>query len=183
MPITLPVRVQDVASHGSFGRRVERPGTVNLAEGVMSGYRHFDAHQIRPLFPFGHGLSYTPFTLSHLSTGEVSHDAEVRIDFQVANVGSRTGSEAVQVYVSGCEPTLLRPVKELKAFVKVKLEAGATRSISIELDREAFSYWSERDDAWRVDEGDCTISIGTSSASIALSASVYVPRSFTWRGL
>ena len=183
LPVTFPVQVEHAASHSNFGRRSQQAGTVAFAEGILSGYRHSDAHRIEPLFAFGHGLSYTTFVFSSLETDDCTADGDLTLRFEIANTGSRAGSETAQVFVSAVKPRVLRPVKELKAFAKAALEPGERRSISVDLDREAFSYWSKPDDAWRVDAGEYIIHVGPSSASLPLSTSIRVPRSFTWRGL
>jgi len=137
-----------------------------------------------------HGLSYTTFQYSDLRISEPTYidgDMHIAATVRLTNAGSVTGSEAVQLYVAlpvAAEYT--HPPLQLKAFEKVKdLQAGASKEITLKLDKYAVSYWDEKYSTWNVDKGVYTVRVGGSSAreSLALSAQFEVPKSFTWNGL
>ena len=136
------------------------------------GYRWYDTKGIKPLFPFGFGLSYTSFELSNpkiLSRGKVktiTADKPLKIAIEVRNTGHREGSEVVQLYVSENNPTVLRPKKELKAFRKVTLAPNEKKVVVFELDRSALAFWNDTTHDWQVNAGDYTVSLGTSAANI-----------------
>jgi beta-glucosidase len=137
---------------------------------VFSGYRHFDTAAVKPRFPFGYGLSYTTFAYKNLSVtpARVSGDRPVTVSFDVTNTGHRAGAEVAEVYVGEPHASVPRPVKELKGFVKLQLNAGETRRVSIMLDRRAFAYYNIKNHDWTVDAGDFNLYVGSSSAQIEL---------------
>ncbi len=145
-------------------------------EGVFVGYRWYDTMGIDPLFPFGFGLSYTTFKLSDLKLdkAELTEAETLDLSVVVTNTGARAGSETVQVYVGDPESSVKRPVKELKAFEKVFLQPGESKTVFFRLDRRAFAYWSEKLADWRVESGRFDILVGTSAADIACEAAVTV---------
>ena len=145
---------------------------IHYTESVLVGYRWYDTKGIKPLFPFGFGLSYTSFELSNpkiLSRGKVktiTADKPLKIAIEVRNTGHREGSEVVQLYVSENNPTVLRPKKELKAFRKVTLAPNEKKVVVFELDRSALAFWNDTTHDWQVNAGDYTVSLGTSAANI-----------------
>ncbi len=141
---------------------------VHYDEGVFVGYRWYDAKGIEPLFPFGHGLSYTTFEYSgiEVSKKHFSTDETVEVCVTITNTGSRAGAEIVQLYVSDAEASLPRPPLELKGFRRVELEAGASKTIHFALDRNAFSFWSLEARDWVVEAGEFEVIIGTSSRDL-----------------
>ena len=151
---------------------------VHYDESILVGYRWYETKGIAPLFPFGHGLSYTKFTLTEpkiLSRGKVktiAEDKPLKIAIAVTNTGDREGSEVVQLYVSEKNPTVLRPKKELKAFRRVTVEPNKKQVVVFELDRSALGFWDETTHDWKVNAGEYVISLGTSSADIAAELSV-----------
>ncbi|HEX7589889.1 MAG TPA: glycoside hydrolase family 3 C-terminal domain-containing protein, partial [Demequinaceae bacterium] len=158
---SFPVRASDLPSSANF------PGTatqVQYREGLYVGYRFHDASGVAPLFPFGHGLGYTDFAYSGLTVTEVGARWDVTVT--VKNVGTRAGSDVVQVYVQDVVSTAYRPVKELKAFAKVHLAPGATQNVTVSLDRRAFAVWDVASHGWRVEAGDFDILVGASSTDI-----------------
>jgi beta-glucosidase len=158
---SFPVRASDLPSSANF------PGAatqVQYREGLYVGYRFHDASGVAPLFPFGHGLGYTNFSYSDLTVTEVGGRWNVTVT--VKNVGERAGSEVVQVYVHDVVSTPYRPVKELKAFAKTRLEPGASTKVTVSLDRRAFAVWDLASREWRVEGGDFDILVGASSADI-----------------
>jgi beta-glucosidase len=169
LPTTLPMLLEHNPSYGNFPGE---NGEVRYGEGVLVGYRWYDARDLPTRFPFGHGLSYTTF---EWGVPEVQIDGDrVSVSVPVTNTGDRRGSEVVQCYVGPPQPSrLVRPPKELKAFAKVVLDPGEQTTVALELDERAFAYWDpgdpRTDDAtpgWRVDPGTYTLHVGRSSADI-----------------
>jgi len=169
LPVTFPRRFGDHPAHALS----PDPKVCDYAEGLAVGYRHFDAADTAPLFPFGHGLSYTAFELSDLDVPETAKaGAPVRLGLTVTNTGRRKGSEVVQVYVAPRAPRLPRPPKELKAFAKVVLDPGETRRLTLELEPRAFAPYDPETKSWPIDPGVYDILVGRSAGDIRLSGSV-----------
>ncbi len=174
LPCTFPRRLEDTAPHASGLARhyPGEDGTVHYDEGLFVGYRWNDAKGVEPLFPFGFGLSYTTFELSGLSVaagGEAG--AVATVECTVANIGARAGAEVVQLYVEPVAPAVERPVRELKAFAKVALEAGERRTVRLTLGARAFSYYSPERRAWVADAGEYRLVVGRSSRDLPLRGS------------
>ena len=132
------------------------------------GYRHYERAKIAPLFPFGHGLSYTTFEYGRpsLSSKVLTPSDNIEMIFAVSNLGAVDGYETVQVYVRDDKSTLPRPEKELVAFEKVYLEAGETKHLRISLDKHAVGYYDTSLRAWIAEEGSFKVLVGASSADI-----------------
>ena len=145
-------------------------GRVRYAEGPFTGYRHHDRSGVRPLFAFGHGLSYARFELEGLAV-ERSEDGAVAT-VAVANVGDRAGSTVVQLYVGAVEPSVARPARELEAFEKVRLAPGERRGLRFALGARAFARFDVAEGRWRVDPGTYRIEAGFSVADLRASAEV-----------
>jgi beta-glucosidase len=147
-----------------------RNGTVTYAEGLLVGYRWFDAKQIEPLFPFGYGLSYTKFAYANLRVvpGADPANPSATVEFDLTNTGQRAGSAVPQVYVQPVNPSVTRPPKELKGFAKVPLKPGQTQHVSIRLDRNAFAFYDPDKKGWVAEKGDFKILVGASSRDILL---------------
>lgn len=179
LPLTIPARLQD---NPTFFNHRSEAGRVLYGEDVYVGYRYYEKIDSKPLFPFGHGLSYSTFTLKNLS---LQVGATSTMTVQLSNTGSRSGSEVVQVYVAPpAKTSVQRPVKELKAFRKVHLEAGESKQITIDLDTVlSTSYWDEARDKWCSEAGEHRLLVGTSSADTPLQASLNVERTRHWKGL
>ncbi len=169
LPISIERRWEDNAVHDSY---YPNSGSkdVEYKEGIFVGYRHFDKSGIKPLFPFGYGLSYTTFSYKNLiiSRGSASGDQTVVVSFDITNTGSRRGAEVAQVYVGDKHAPVPRPVKELKGFAKVDLTPGETKYVEVTLDRRAFSYYDVSHHAWTVSPGDFEIDVARSAAEIEL---------------
>lgn len=137
-------------------------------EGLYVGYRHYDRTKVTPLFPFGHGLSYTNFEYGRpsLSHKTLTARAPVKLVMAITNIGPVAGSETVQVYIGDEKSRLRRPKKELVAFEKVHLEPDETKHITIELDKYAVGYYDDSIPAWIAEEGLFNVLIGASSADI-----------------
>jgi len=147
---------------------------IEYKEGVFFGYRYFDKVPVKPQFPFGYGLSYTTFAYKNLSITPASAAGEQVIDvsLDVTNTGHRAGAEVAEVYVGEPNATVPRPVKELKGFIRVQLNAGETRRVSVTLDRRAFAYYNIKNHDWTVDAGDFNVYVGSSSAQIDLTGKI-----------
>ena len=128
------------------------------------------------MFPFGHGLSYTTFDFGDVKMDkkEFSPSETVKFSIDVTNNGDYDGAEVVQVYVSDPSAKVKRPAKELKAFEKVFLKKGEAKSVSFELNKDAFSYWDPETKAWTVDPGKFEILVGNSSADIRQKAEITI---------
>ena len=129
------------------------------------GYRWIDSRKIKPLFAFGHGLSYTTFKVGKVTADkqEITADGKLTITVPVTNTGNRAGSETVQLYVAAKGSKIERPVKELKAFKKVYLQPGETRNVEFTIGADALSYYDESTSAWRTEAGKYEALIGTAS--------------------
>ena len=131
--------------------------------------------RIRPaLFPFGFGLSYTTFEYSNLrlSASTLHPDDTLQVMVDVTNTGSRAGQEVVQLYVRDALAAVMRPEKELKAFSKIALQSGETRTVTLTLDRESFAYYDDVRRAWVAEAGEFEILVGASSRDIRAQATV-----------
>lgn len=172
LPVTFPRRLSDSPAH-----RAARtfPGTsraVHYDEDVFVGYRSFDREGIEPLYPFGHGLSYTEFRYSDLEIETTRWEGEGRLGvaFTLSNVGPRDGAEVVQLYVSDPESGVPRPPRELKAFEKRFLAAGESARIELALSARDLAFFSEERMGWKAEAGAFEVSIGASSRDIRLRA-------------
>jgi beta-glucosidase len=167
LPVTFPKQLADSPAYGNY------PGEnlhVAYAEGIYVGYRGFDKRDVEPLFPFGHGLSYTKFDYSGLkiSPGKVAAGKQVEVTIEVRNSGSRAGAEIVQLYVHDVKSSVDRPLKELKGFQRVLLNPGEARNVSFTLDKSAMSFFSTAKDDWVAEPGAFEVWIGASSHDIRL---------------
>lgn len=170
---TFPVALSDNPSYLFFPGEGDR---VEYREGLFVGYRYYDKKQLAPLFPFGHGLSYTSFNYSNLKLDKKKmKDTDVlTVTVNVKNTGTYAGKEIVQLYVHDKESSMIRPDQELKGFDKVELAPGEERTVSFELDHRSFAYYDVELKDWVVESGDFEIRIGKSSRDIVLSETVEV---------
>lgn len=171
---TIPLRLEHNPSFGAFPGEHDQ---VVYGEGVLVGYRWYDTRRLEVSYPFGHGLSYTSFAYDALSVSvQDDHDgtAEVTTNVSVAvtNTGSVSGVETVQVYVADPVASVHRPEQELRAFARVSLDPGQTKTVTLELDRRSFAFWhSDRSD-WVVEGGAFEIRVGSSSRNIHVSETI-----------
>ena len=173
LPISWERRWEDSAVHDSYYPK-DSGRKIVYSEGLFLGYRHFDKSGVKPLFPFGYGLSYTTFAYKNLSLtlASISGEQIARVDFDVANTGNRAGAEVAEVYVGEANAPVPRPVKELKGFAKVQLDPGETKHVSIPLDSRAFSYYDVGKHKWTADAGNFTIYVAHSAEGIDLTGTI-----------
>lgn len=165
---TVPVRLEDNPSFGNFPGEF---GHVRYGEGLLVGYRWYDAKGLEVTFPFGHGLSYTTFAYG-AATAEVRADGDVVVRVDVTNSGDRDGREVVQVYVAPTTSIVQRAPRELKAFASVALAAGETRTVELVVRREDLAYWDIRVDRWVVEGGAYAVDVAASSRDIRSTVTV-----------
>jgi len=171
LPTTFPVRLQDNPAYINYPGE---NGKVHYGEGIFVGYRYYDKKELAPLFPFGHGLSYTSFAYSNLkcSADKIIETDTIAVSVDVTNTGKVFGKEVVQLYVRDVKSTFARPEKELKAFEKVGLKPGETKTINFKLNREAFWHFDAAMNLWSVEPGEFEILVGASSRDIREKCSV-----------
>jgi beta-glucosidase len=169
LPCTFPKQLADSPAH-ALNAYPGVNGVETNTEGLLVGYRWFDAKQIEPLFPFGFGLSYTKFAFANLQLvkGGDPANPSVTVEFDLTNTGLRAGAAVPQVYVQQVNPSVTRPPKELKGFAKVPLKPGQTQRVSIRLDRNAFAFYDPDKKGWVAEKGDFKILVGASSRDILL---------------
>jgi beta-glucosidase len=167
---TIPLRLEDSPSHGNFPGE---HGHVRYGEGLLVGYRGFDAACTDVAFPFGHGLSYTRFDYGEVSA-TVRGDGDIAVTVPVTNAGSVAGREVVQVYTSLPGSSVQRPPRELKGFAVVAVEPGKTVTAEILVRAKELAYWDVRVDRWVVEPGEYTVDVGASSRDIRATTSVKV---------
>ncbi len=169
LPTTFPKRLQDNPAYLNYPGE---NGKVYYGEGLFVGYRYYDKKDIAPLFPFGYGLSYTTFAYRNLrlSTNELEPGETLGVSVDVQNTGKRAGKETVQVYLRDVQSRLMRPDKELKAFAKIELEPGETKTVTLALDQEALSYYDPAVKGWVAEGGEFEVLVGSSSRDIRLTA-------------
>lgn len=169
LPASFEKQWSDNATYNSYADDDE-DGRVYFSEGIFLGYRHFDQSGIKPMFPFGFGLSYTTFEYSDIKL-DIEHiriGFPIGVSFTLKNTGDYDGAVTAQVYVSDLESKLVRPVKELKGFEKVFLEQGEEKRVSIILGSDAFKYYDPDSGGWITEPGEFNISVGNSSQDIRL---------------
>lgn len=172
LPFTFPARLEDVPAHSLgeyFGDRSKEVVDMKYNEGIFVGYRWADKQKkVKPLFPFGHGLSYTTFAYGKPVADKKVMSAADQISFTVTvkNTGDREGQEVVQLYISDKKSSLPRPVKELKGFKKVKLAPGEEKEVTFTIDKEALSFFDDAQHAWVAEPGKFEAVIAASAADI-----------------
>ena len=141
LPTTIPTCIEHTPAFGNFPGE---HGQVRYGEGLFIGHRWYDARRLPVRFPFGHGLSYTTFTIGDvtLSSERIAPGDSVTVAARVTNTGSRRGSHVLQIYVAPTAPTVSRPVQELKGFTKVELDPGESRTVSVVLGPRSFAHWN-----------------------------------------
>ncbi|MFW6265060.1 MAG: glycoside hydrolase family 3 C-terminal domain-containing protein [Bacillota bacterium] len=185
---TFPIYLEDTPAYINYPGEA---GHVNYGEGIFVGYRYYDKKNIKPLFSFGHGLSYTEFKYTNLeinrlnngsanrtnnstdnNTKEDIHEKDnqliAELKFELKNIGSVSGQEIVQLYIGQDNPTVIRPIKELKGFEKIKLDPGESKIISFKLYYRDFAYYNTEGKSWIAENDSYQIMIASSSRDIRL---------------
>ena len=176
LPMTFPASLNDVGAH-CFGEKAypgiprnDGSGILDeeYTEGIYVGYRWADKHKTRPLFPFGHGLSYTTFKYGKMTADKtsISGDGTITFTIPVTNTGSMTGSEIVELYITDVKASVDRPEKELKGFAKVTLAPGETRDVTITIGKDALSYFDADAHAWVAEPGEFRAHAAASAGDI-----------------
>jgi beta-glucosidase len=167
LPFTFPVKLEDNSAH-ALGEFPGKNGEVKYNEGIYVGYRWYDHKNIKPLFSFGHGLSYTTFEYGKVSENkkELTSDDKIIFKVNVKNTGNREGAEIVQLYISDLKSSLPRPEKELKGFKKVYLNPGEEKEVSFTIDKTALSFFDPDKHDWIAEPGKFEAIIGASSTNI-----------------
>lgn len=172
LPFTFPVKLEDVPAHslGEYtGESSRKTIDIKYNEGIFVGYRWADKQKkVKPLFPFGHGLSYTTFTYGKpvADSKTMSADGTLTVKVNVKNTGTREGQEVVQMYISDKQSSLPRPIKELKGFQKIKLAPGEEKEVTFTINKEALSFFDDAKHAWVAEPGKFEAIIAASAADI-----------------
>lgn len=172
LPFTFPEKLEDVGAHqlGDYPGRQREDGIFDekYNESIFVGYRWTDKQKIRPLFPFGHGLSYTTFAYGKATVNKkvMKIDEQIVITVPITNTGKRIGSEIVQLYISNLKSSLPRPVKELKGFSKIQLAPGETQEVTFLIDKQALSFFNDSRHEWVAEPGKFEAQIAASATDI-----------------
>ena len=172
LPFTFPEKLEDVGAHqlGDYPGRQREDGIFDekYNESIFVGYRWTDKQKIRPLFPFGHGLSYTTFAYGKATVNKkvMKIDEQIAITVPITNTGKRIGSEIVQLYISDLKSSLPRPVKELKGFSKIQLAPGETQEVTFLIDKQALSFFNDSRHEWVAEPGKFVAQIAASATDI-----------------
>ena len=177
LPFSFPVKLTDNAAH-HFGE-ISYPGdSINqhYKEDILVGYRWHDTRKIKPLFAFGHGLSYTEFNLSGINTDKKTYrpGESITVSFKLENTGKMDGAEVVQVYIGKLNSEVERATKELKGFDKIHLATGASIDSAINIKVDNLKYYDEAEAAWVLEKGDYMINVGNASDNITAKIKVKV---------
>ena len=163
LPFTFPVKLEDNAAH-ALGAYHRDSLTVEYKEGIFVGYRWAEKQSIKPLFAFGHGLSYTTFEYGKATCRKTCSGFKVKVD--VTNTGDREGKEIVQLYIGDNESSLERPVKELKGFRKIALAPGQTKTVTFEIEDDMLKFYDPAQKGWVLEKGEFTAYVGAASDDI-----------------
>jgi len=165
---------KNLTDNPSYAYYYPTPGTLTVPykDDVFVGYRGYEHNGVKPLFPFGFGLSYTSFKYAGLKIRPAAAAGAYEVSFDVKNTGTRAGADVAQVYVSEDHPQVARPPQELKGFARVVLEPGQTRHVTVPLDARSFTWYDEKSAAWHADAGSFTIRVSRSSADPQLEGKV-----------
>jgi beta-glucosidase len=170
LPVTFPASVADLPHPTIAAPTSNDPFPVNYSEGLLVGYKWYDANNLTPVFPFGFGLSYTTFSIANaaLTNNLSAGNANFQVACDLTNTGSVSGAEVVQVYL-GMPASLGEPPRRLVGWQKLTLQPGATQHVTIEVDEgdssHPMSWWNTATGAWQVAPGTYTVYVGTSSAA------------------
>ncbi len=175
LPITYPRSEAEVPPGLENPWTTEADPDVEYEEDIFVGYRGFDEFGIEPLFPFGHGLSYTTFRYRGPGVSGISTaNRDARISFSLHNTGDRAGAEVAQVYVGELPTEVPTPPRQLAGFARVELDPGQRQRVTIEVDRQSLSYWDEAANAWVTPRGRVPVYVGSSSRDLRLEGFIQV---------
>lgn len=181
LPQTFPMRLEDNPTYINYPGE---NGVVRYGEGIFVGYRYYEKKKIQPLFPFGHGLSYSRFLIGNLrlSSAVIGPEDELVAAVDVRNEGTRAGQEVVQLYISDSHARLSRPVKELKGFAKVMLQPEEMQTVEMRIDKRDLAYWDDREEVWTAEAGEFKVMVGSSSQHIAAQISFVLSKTAKFGG-
>lgn len=170
---TFPLRLEDTSCYLTYGKGFDN---ADYKEGVFVGYRYYTSRKMNTAFPFGYGLSYTTFEYSNLRVDkkEMTDQEMVQVSVNVKNTGKRSGKTVVQLYVGAPETEVIRPVRELRGFEKIFLEAGEEKTVTFTLDERAFAYWNTTIHDWYVEDGTYNVMIGEDADKMCMSEEIIV---------
>lgn len=170
---TFPLRLEDTPCYLTYGKGFDN---ADYKEGVFVGYRYYTSRKMNTAFPFGYGLSYTTFEYSNLRVDkkEMTDQEMLQVSVNVKNTGKRSGKTVVQLYVGAPETEVIRPVRELRGFEKIFLEAGEEKTVTFTLDERAFAYWNTTIHDWYVEDGTYNVMIGEDADKMCLSEEIIV---------
>lgn len=169
MPITFPKKYEDSPA-SPHRQQSNKNDTIEHKEGIFVGYRWYEENNIEPLIPFGHGLSYTTFEYGNATISQET--SNVVVECEITNTGKCQGTEVIQLYVSDLKCSVPRPIKELKRFKSISLEAGEKQVIRFELHNEDFSFWNPRSREWTLESGKFEILLGSSSQKVRTKSNI-----------
>ena len=184
LPVTFEKQITDNPAYATFPPAINtHPDAIVYSEGVFVGYRGYEHNHIQPLFPFGFGLSYTNFSFSDLKIAPTTWNGagEITVSFVVTNTGKRAGAEVAQLYVGQQNPTISRPIKELKGFQKVFLEPNQSQTVTLKLNQRSFAYFNASTGKWDALPGQYNVLVGSSSqaSDLKLTGAVDLPSEIT----
>lgn len=171
LPISIEEKAEDNPSFATYFDAGSKQSRTSYSEGIFTGYRGYDKTGVKPLYPFGFGLSYSTFKYSNLAV-EVLPDGNVKVSFDVTNTGKKDAAEIGQVYVRDVKSSVPRPLKELKGYDKHFVGKGKTVRYSAVLDRYAFSFYDTASHSFKLEGGEFEILAGPSSADLPLKATI-----------
>ena len=175
LPMTFPVRLEDNGAHAlnAYDRKATR---VEYKEGIFVGYRWAQKKDVKPLFAFGHGLSYTTFSYGDASVSKAAIPANgtLSVSVDVTNTGNREGKEVVQLYIGDDEASVERPVMELKGFRKIALKPGETQKVSFTIEPDMLKFYDVNASDWTLEKGTFTAYVGAASDDIRTKVSFEV---------
>lgn len=179
LPFSMPIKLEDNAAH-HYGN-ISYPGDSTshkqvYEEDILVGYRWFDTKKIKPLFPFGYGLSYTTFEYKNASSDKKAYakDDIIKLSVELKNTGEVDGAETIQVYSTQKNPSLSRPAKELKGFSKVFLNNGESKVVEIEIPVQSLAFFDDKKHEWIVEADKFDLQIASSSDKVEKTVSILI---------
>ncbi|MFT3906462.1 MAG: glycoside hydrolase family 3 protein [Steroidobacteraceae bacterium] len=175
LPFSWERKLEDNPSYASYYFSDPARQGIAYRNGLFVGYRGYERLGIKPLFPFGFGLSYSSFRYANLRTERLGNDGTFAVSFDVINTGACAGAEVAQLYLADLQPTVPRPLKELKAFERVYLQPGERRRVTLQLNARSFTWYDDKKQRWRANRGSYSLQIGGSSVDAQLAGTITLP--------